>query len=905
MSYYRRYRPHFIKSWLFLGCLFILTATIAPVMASANRNAANNSPQAIVRAQKLYQAGDFSAAIPLWQQAATDFRESADSQNEAMALSNLSLTYQQLGEWQAAQTAIADSLQLLADDSDSKSLVKAQTLEIQGKLQRETGRADEALTTWQSAAQIYQQLDNSEALAQNNLNQAQALRDLGLYPRACKRLLRNLSLANIDSCQDVNQLAAEDLEQKLKPIIARPNLNSVRTLRNLGELLLITGEPQQSAQVLEANLQLASKLESLEPAQDYLSLGNTYKALAEGAEVRSERSQYEQQALDAYNRAAQSSNSLTRQNAALNQLSLLIAGEKWSAAEQLWRSLYTDLTEADLTAQRQQIYAQINYAQHLIQLAQVDDADHTPPTLSEIKLVLDRGIEGAQILGDRRTEAYAWGSLGRLYEVEGESELAKTATRRGLQLISSFEAADIAYQYYWQLGRIYQTQDNTTEAISAYTQAYNALQSLRSDIATINPEVQFSFRDEVEPVYRGLVELDVKSAQELELQGDKAASQARLIQARDVVESLQVAQLNNFFREACVDANPQAIDKIDSSAAVIYPIILADELAILLSLPNQPPQLFTSQVAETELLATIDAIRSTLLFPGEDRASSLALYQQAYSWLVAPLAAELENNQVKTIAFVLDGSLRSIPMSVLHDGDRYLVEKYALALTPGLQLLDPKPLAAVQLEAITGGLSEIRTDFQPHKNFSDLPKVSEELAAIKTIGLSDATLLNSQFTKQALKQRIASSNSPIIHLATHAQFSSQAKDTFILAWDGQINISELDDLLRDDTFTRNQAIELLVLSACETASGDPRATLGLAGVAVQAGARSTVATLWSVVDESTAQLMTEFYRQLARTDVTQANKAETLRQAQLSLIKSQRFDHPHFWAPFILIGNWQ
>ena len=448
-------------------------------------------------------------------------------------------------------------------------------------------------------------------------------------------------------------------------------------------------------------------------------------------------------------------------------------------------------------------------------------------------------------------------------------------------------------------------QNKIPEAIAAYTKAYDALQSLRTDIATINPEVQFDFRDEVEPVYRQLVELDVNYAQTLEREGNNADSQARLIQARDAIESLQVAQLNNFFREACIEASPQVIDAIDPSAAVVYPIILEDELEILLSLPNQPPHLYKSDVSQTELEATTEEIKRSLLSSVIPVESELPQYQQVYNWLIQPLETELVNNQIKTIAFVLDGGLRNIPMSILHDGDRYLVEKYALALTPGLQLLNPKPLTTVKLDAVTGGLSELRQDFEPHSSFGDLPKVTEELQTIRDIGLAESSLLNREFTKAAIAQKIASSNSSIVHLATHAKFSSKAEDTFILSWDGQINITELDDLLRDDTFNRQNEIELLVLSACETASGDPRATLGLAGVAVQAGARSTLATLWSVVDESTAQMMGEFYRQLQKSATTKANKAEVLRQAQLALIRDEKFNHPHFWSAFILVGNWQ
>jgi CHAT domain-containing protein len=236
-------------------------------------------------------------------------------------------------------------------------------------------------------------------------------------------------------------------------------------------------------------------------------------------------------------------------------------------------------------------------------------------------------------------------------------------------------------------------------------------------------------------------------------------------------------------------------------------------------------------------------------------------------------------------------------------GEQYLIEKYAVALTPGLQLLDPKPITALKLEAVTAGLSEIPQDFQ--QQFAPLPGVKKELADIQQIGLAKESLLDEQFTQKALKKEITTSGSPIIHLATHATFSSNPEDTFILTWDEPIKITELDDLLRDDTFNRKEAIELLVLSACETASGDDNATLGLAGVAVQSGARSTLATLWSVVDESTAQIMSEFYSQLKQSGVNQTNKAEALRQAQLSLIASKNFNHPHFWSPFILIGNWQ
>ncbi len=148
---------------------------------------------------------------------------------------------------------------------------------------------------------------------------------------------------------------------------------------------------------------------------------------------------------------------------------------------------------------------------------------------------------------------------------------------------------------------------------------------------------------------------------------------------------------------------------------------------------------------------------------------------------------------------------------------------------------------------------------------------------------------------------MASADFPIIHLATHGQFSSKAENTFILAWDRAINVIELDEILQSRTTTTQTGIDLFVLSACQTATGDNRATLGLAGVAVKAGASSTLATLWSVSDRATASFMSQFYRELTQTNLT---RSEALRHTQRTFLEKTEFQHPFFWAPYTLVGNW-
>jgi CHAT domain-containing protein len=264
-----------------------------------------------------------------------------------------------------------------------------------------------------------------------------------------------------------------------------------------------------------------------------------------------------------------------------------------------------------------------------------------------------------------------------------------------------------------------------------------------------------------------------------------------------------------------------------------------------------------------------------------------------YDWLIRWAEPDLANSEVQTLVFVLDGVLRNVPMAVLHDGNHYLIEKYSLALTPGLQLLDPKPLARKKFTALTAGLSEASQGFPP------LPNVEIEVKQIEA-KVSSQVLLNKSFTKPNFQANVNSSPFSVVHIATHGQFSSVAEDTFILTWDDRVNANELNSLLRTEP-RQTRPIELLVLSACQTAVGDNRAALGLAGVAVRAGARSTVASLWLVSDDATASLMARFYEELVNNEVT---KAEALRRAQLELLQNNKLSHPYFWAPFVLVGNW-
>jgi len=248
---------------------------------------------------------------------------------------------------------------------------------------------------------------------------------------------------------------------------------------------------------------------------------------------------------------------------------------------------------------------------------------------------------------------------------------------------------------------------------------------------------------------------------------------------------------------------------------------------------------------------------------------------------------------VDTIVFVPDGPLRSIPMSALHDGERHLIEGYALAVAPGLRLVDPKPLALDDARMLLAGVS------QPVQDFQALPKVPEELRAVQEL-FNGESLLDAEFSPDSLETAIAVRRPTLLHVASHVVFTGQPETSFVLTHDSRLDLNQLASIIGRTRF-RDDPLELLVLSACRTAVDDERAGLGLAGIAVRSGARSAVGSLWSLSDDAAFELVVDFYRHLRAPDTS---RAQALRAAQLELMGDSAFSHPFYWSPMLLVSNW-
>jgi CHAT domain-containing protein len=232
-------------------------------------------------------------------------------------------------------------------------------------------------------------------------------------------------------------------------------------------------------------------------------------------------------------------------------------------------------------------------------------------------------------------------------------------------------------------------------------------------------------------------------------------------------------------------------------------------------------------------------------------------------------------------------------MAALHDGEHFLIERFAVATIPGLELVDPAPLDRAEARFFLGGLSKAVGDYPP------LDHVSKELGEIERI-FGGKKLFDSEFTTQRLRSTLREHEFSVVHIATHGEFRTEGESSFLVTYDGQLTMDELADAVGAFRF-RDRPLELIVLSACETAVGDQRAALGLAGIAVKAGARSAIGTLWTVNDATSAQLMASFYRELQTPGVS---RAKALQRAQLELMADGRFAHPQFWSPFLLINSW-
>ena len=880
----------------FVAAFSIPTLSVRPTEVAAKRMASVAQAQLLLQQGiERYEADQFAEAVELWQQAASAFAGQKQGLGQALALSHLSLAYQQLGQMAAAEEAIASSLTRLKTldatvNPQAHAEISGKALNANGRLYWAKGQTEQALATWQQAARAYLDAGYDRGVAIAKINQARALQELGLSVQAAEAL------------QTVYQRLQRQPHSDLKAM----------GLQQLGQALRQVGHLERSLQVLRESVNVAQTDRARGMAQ--LELGNSERAASDRAiaigQTRTAK-HHEQSALRAYETAAAGPESSPLWvQAQLNRLSLLVATGQHAQATALVPRIQPTIDR--LPPGRARIYAQLNFARSLTclrwGLVQADLAcinrDHrerisesleaaNSPAFLEIVQQVTVARQQASQLQDPIAESYALGQLGKLYELDGQLEHAQTLTEKALFLAQAARSPDLRYRWQWQWGHLLAQQGQIEDAIDAYRRAVKDLEQVRGDLRSIDSEVQFSFRDQVEPVYRELVDLLLTT------EDNATPSQTNLKEAIQHIDALQLAELENFLGCDLSQSVRLGDETVDFAAATLYPIVLPDRLAVIFEIPGQPLGYQATPVDRATLQATLQALRNHLTDPG-NTPEALAESYQLYRWLIEPLEPVLaKNKQLNTLVFVLDGAFRNIPMGVLFDGEQYLIEKgYAVAIAPRLKLFRPTATQH-KLTPFIGGIS--MPQMIEGIPFPPIDNLQKELDRIVEITHARAPLLNQDFTNANIEQQLQTGRFSAIHWKTHGVFSSDPEKTYIVTYQGSLKARDLNRLLQIRNRQRVEPLELLVLSACETAQGDNRAILGLAGIAVRAGARSTVSTLWRADDWATTVLMTRFYQELTQPGTT---KAQALQRAQLALLQEAGQAAPHIWATYILVGNW-
>ncbi len=339
-----------------------------------------------------------------------------------------------------------------------------------------------------------------------------------------------------------------------------------------------------------------------------------------------------------------------------------------------------------------------------------------------------------------------------------------------------------------------------------------------------------------------------------------------------------------------------------------------DDLLMLVLVPSagEPVQRLMD-VTRQEVMQQVRLFRMAVADP-EDPWSFRPLAQQIQSWLFAPIEPDLERLELDNTMYALAPGLRAIPLAAMMDGDEFVIERYGISLIPSVDLLEtdfgsspPPP------QTLVAGANEF-------EQLADLPAVELELNAIANQRESVDVLFNQEFTKANLIETQKQGQAKMLHLATHGSFNAgDLGRSYLQFWDGQLTLDEISQMGWND-------LELLILSACQTAINSPEAELGFAGLAAAAGVESTIGSLWTVSDIGTLGMMAEFYGQLNQEPL----RFEALRQTQLSMIRGETaiahqqlrteqgeidlppewqlpetadFSHPFYWSGFTLVGN--
>ena len=723
---------------------------------------------------------------------------------------------------------------------------------------------------------------------------AEIYRHLGQYSQA---------IAHWKSAIEIAHIRNRKLQKPQLTILSKLNIDLARAYIHLGqaslaipllqEALILAKQTQKLAIENEVKITLGNAYKllgkydqaitnytnSLEKAQNSETITKLLNGLVDVYQLRSQKYLTEAQGF-----TLESNSNLATKYTKLARIDQAQAKNYAERSVKVSKNLVSLATVRALINWRH-LSPQQNHNANLKQILSI--TDHLPASRSKVYLlinlaeleqqkalkILPKAVATASILKDKRALSFALGALGNTYEQENSLEQALFWTQKAQLNAQEVFATDSLYKWQWQAGRLYQKMGAKDAAQNAYREAINSVQSIRNDLLNAEKQLQLDFRSQVEPIYREFLSLLLENGNRSQIQ-----------EALATADLLQLSQLQSFFGDDCLEIKPTLQAKktpIFTNTTIIRSIILENKTYIILIMPNGTIKSYPIKIQAKQLQMQIANWRYLL----EDISSEryLSLSQSLYDLLIRPLEKDL--SEQSKIVFINDGRLRNVPMAALYDGQEFLIEKYDIRYSLGLNFISKHETNQDKLKALAFGLSLKKNGFLA------LTNVQQEIKEIAKF-LDVRQFLNREFTKENLRRQLEKGY-PIAHLATHAKFGGSFDSAFIQAFDQEISFTELEQILSN----LKQPIELLVLSACQTAAGNDRSVLGLAGVAARAGVNAVVGSLWAVNDAQTVNLIENFYKYMSQKNM---NESEALRAAQLEQI-DQSLGHPGIWSSFIVI----
>ena len=560
-----------------------------------------------------------------------------------------------------------------------------------------------------------------------------------------------------------------------------------------------------------------------------------------------------------------------------------------------------------------------------------------------------------------RLLSQCYGKMGTLYESRQRIDEAITLTEQAITEAGAIQSHTLLQMWEWQLGRLLKVKNKVPKAIAAYERALFHVDTLRQNAAATNgdPNCPPSQNDSF-TIYTELADLLLNQSGKTT---DETTQQALLKRARASIERGKQSELRDYFKDPCIQSKSKAIKAMAKGTAVIYPLVLPDRLEVLVEIEGRLQRhtvATTKSETERTLIQLVSNIRNnlfhkalsqtvydwlilpispqlesqnvdTLIFvpDGVFRMLPLAALWSGHAYLAERYAVVTEPSLtlfdpkplprsgmtaliagmsepgpvVMALPDLLWNALTQIDPSEKNRWIRGITIKSAPQNT-ALPKTDSRSLRmAIAKEETakktTPGPQSKEAQEMQVREILKLPGVDKEMENI-TKTLDGDMMLNTQFLLSNFSNNLEQKDYSVIHIASHGFFGGSSEENFIMTYDKILDMNHMASFIRPKQFA-SQPVELITLSACQTAEGDDRSPLGLAGVALRSGARSVMGSLWPVSDSATQILLSQFYKQLQSQKIT---KAKALQLAQKKLIENSAYDHPFHWAAFILIGNW-